>query len=105
MTERVSVKVPILYYNEPEDGSAAAGVDLFPYIEVQQNEEFPKALFIQEWRETGEFELTNEGKMPIVERDIKLFINSDVIKDSLSEEQYVAIRAAAGLPVKKGNRK
>ena len=101
MAEKISMKVPVLYYNEPEDGTEPSGVDLFPYIDVQQNEEFPKALFVQEWRETGEFEITNEGKMPIVERDIKLFINADTLKTVLDEEQFFKVREAAGLPMKK----
>lgn len=101
MTEKISMKVPVLYYNDPEDGSEPTGVDLFPYIEVQQKEDFPKALFVQEWCETGEYELTNEGKMPIVERDIKLFINADVLKDVLSEQDFFKVREAAGLPIKK----
>lgn len=101
MAEKVNIKVPILYYNEPEDGGEPAGVDLFPYIDVEQDEEFPKALFIQEWRNTGEFEITNDGNMPIVERDIKLFVNADVLKSSLTEEQFIEIRAAIGLPMKK----
>jgi len=101
MAEKVNVRVPILYYNEPEGGGEPAGVDLFPYIDVQKDEEFPKVLFVQEWRETGEFEITNDGNMPIVERDIKLFVNADILKDHLTEEQYFDIRTKAGLPVKR----
>jgi hypothetical protein len=69
---------------------------------VDADEEFPRTLFVQEWRETGEFEQTNDGIMPIVERDIKLFINADIMKEILSEEDFALIKRAAGLvPQKK----
>lgn len=102
MAEKLNMKVPILYYNEPENSKEEpTGVDLFPYIEVAPNEEFPRALFIQEWRETGEYEITNEGDMPIVERDIKLFINADIIKSAVDESSFEKIKVAAGFPERK----
>lgn len=101
MSEKVNLKVPILYYLEPEGNEELSGADLFPYIEVQQDEEFPKVLFVQEWRETGEFELTNEGKQSIVDRDIKMFINNDIISSILPEELYAKLREEAGLPLRK----
>lgn len=101
MNDKAQLKVPVLYYREPEDGEEQDSLDVFPYIEVQANEDFPRALFIQEWRTTGEFEPTDEGDMPIVERDIKLFINCDVLKDVLSEDTFDLVKTRAGFPSKR----
>mgnify|MGYP003390955215 FL=1 len=103
MAEKAELKVPILYYMDADESNPdSSTMDLFPYIEVDADEEFPRTLFVQEWRETGEFEQTNDGIMPIVERDIKLFINADIMKEILSEEDFALIKRAAGLvPQKK----
>lgn len=87
-------KIPIILYESEEQA--------LPYIEVQEDEEMPQALFIQEYKHTGEFEPGDDGEpAPIVDMHIRMYANMNTLKDSLSPELYDEVRVCLGLmPVK-----
>lgn len=88
-------KLPIIYYEENSEDEAP---NLIPYIEVAAEEEFPKVLFINEYRHTNEFEPDAEGNpIPIVDMMIRMFVNFDTLKDKLDPETFDKARVALGL--------
>lgn len=92
-------KVPVLLYESEEQ--------TMPYVEVGQNEDMPTALFIQEYKHTGEFEPGTDGEeQPIVDIMIHMYVDMDVLKNKLSSELYDQVRVSIGLePVKKAREK
>lgn len=102
MSDKVNIKVPILYYMEPE-GPEPVGVENFPYIEVAKDDTIPGALFIQEWKETGEYEINGTEKQEIYDVDIKLYFLNDILQKVVTPEQYEEIKNLAGL--RKGKNK
>lgn len=99
-------KIPVLYYNEPDDNDEGSVTSLFPYIEVEKDEEFPKAIFVQEYRHTNETEMGADGTPhPIIDIQIHMFVNTTVLQQKLTAEEYNRIREAIGIPQQKGNKK
>jgi hypothetical protein len=69
-----------------------------PLIHVPNDEEMPRFLMIWEARNTGEFEPGPEGEdLPIVEWDLRQYAQMDVLKNSLTPEEYDRVRAVLGL--------
>jgi len=88
------LKLPIIYYEEPENGYA----NPIPYIEMDKEEEWPSILFIQEYRHTGEFEPDHKGNpSPIMDMIIHQYVDMLTLKDRVSEETYDIIRVALGM--------
>lgn len=101
-TEKKLPKIPIILYEE----SAQGETNLIPYIEVGIDEEMPTALFISEYKETGEFEIGSNGKSPIVDMVIRQYVNMDHLKKRLDAKTYDRIRVALGMqPLKKARKK
>lgn len=91
-------KIPVILYESEEQS--------FPYIEVKENESMPEALFIQEYRHTGEFEPGPDGEeQPIVDMMIHMYANMSVLAEKLTPELYDQVRVSIGLqPVKKARK-
>ena len=88
-------KIPVILY-ESED-------QVLPYIEVGQEDEMPTALFIQEYKHTGEYEPDSNGKeRPIVDMLVHMFVNMSTLSEKLPLDLYDQVRVAIGLqPVEK----
>jgi hypothetical protein len=92
---QVKAKIPILYYEESGPNEPANPI---PYIECDQGEEMPVALFVQEYRHTGETEPDEEGNpRPIVDMFMHKYIDLDFLKGKLSPELNDQVRVAIGL--------
>lgn len=92
---KVKAKIPVLYYEEPEPGEPA---NPFPYIECEQNEEMPVALFVHEYRHTGETEPDSEGNpRPIIDMYMHKYVDLEVLKEKLPEDVNDQIRVALGM--------
>lgn len=88
-------KIPVILY-EGDD-------QVLPYIEVEQDEEMPPVLFIQEYKHTGELEPDGSGnEQPIVEMTIHMYADMEFLSKKLTSERYDEVRVAMGLePLKK----
>ncbi len=88
-------KFPIIYYEEQDkDG----GTNPIPYIEVEKEEPWPHVLFIQEYRQTGEYEPDNRGNpVPIYDMVMHQYIDMITLKEKLSSETYDIVRIALGM--------
>lgn len=88
-------KIPVLLYEESMDGSWESAL---PYIEVPVGEEMPHALFIQEYRLTGETEPDSQGEeCPIYEGYIHQYVNMSTLKDKLDGKTFDKVRVALGM--------
>jgi len=84
------VKIPVILYESEEQA--------LPYIEVEQEEEMPHALFIQEYKHTGEFEPDQDGEeAPIVDIMMHMFVNMTTLQEKLTPELNDKVRVAIGL--------
>jgi hypothetical protein len=84
--------VPEIMY---EEGQAASNL---PFIQVPQDEEMPKLLFMFESRQTDESEPGPDGEdLPVFEWDLHQYADMAVLKDSLRPELYDEVRVALGL--------
>lgn len=88
-------KIPVILYESEEQA--------LPYIEVEQTESMPEALFIQEYKHTGEIEPGADGEdQPIVDMMIHMYVNMGTLAEKLSPELYDQVRVSIGLqPVSK----
>ena len=83
-------KIPVILYESEEQN--------IPYIEIQEDEEMPKALFIQEFKHTGEFEPDSSGNdAPIVDMRVRMYIDMEHLSVKLTPERYDEVRVAVGL--------
>ena len=86
--------VPEIAYEEAEDGLTSK----IPFIQVPDNEEMPRMLFVFESRDTGEIEPGPDGEeLPVTELDLHQYANMAVLKEKLSFVEYDNIRFALGL--------
>lgn len=97
-------KIPILYYEDEGNDEAANPI---PYIPVGQNDPWPVVLFVQEYRETGEFEPDHEGNpQAICDMYMHKYIDEAHLKERLTPELYDEVRVAMGLdPLNKARAK
>lgn len=90
------LKLPIIYYEEPEQGDGYTNP--IPYIEMEKEEVWPAILFIQEYRHTGEFEPDNRGNpSPIFDMMMHQYVDMLTLKDKVSADVYDVIRVALGM--------
>jgi hypothetical protein len=69
-----------------------------PFIEVPKNEPDPALLFIFVNRRTGETEPGSEGEeVPVVEMDLRQFVDMKILREKLTEPEYDKIRSVLGL--------
>lgn len=69
-----------------------------PFIEVPQDQEDPGILYIFLNRRTGEVEPGPEGEeVPVVDMELRQFVDLSRLKSGLSEEEYNKVRRALGL--------
>jgi hypothetical protein len=86
--------VPEILYEESEDGVTSH----IPFIQVPDDEEMPRLLFICESRDTGETEMGAFGEeQPIVALELYQYANMNTLKENLSLAVYDQVRAALGL--------
>ena len=85
--------VPEIMYEEGTDGASN-----LPFIQVPQDEEMPKLLYIFESRETGEKEPGPSGEeLPVFEWDLHQYADMEELKRRLSPIEYDNVRFALGL--------
>lgn len=96
-------KLPVILYEESMDGSWESSI---PYIEIEDGEKMPKALFIQEYRFTGETEPDSFGnESPVYDAYMHMYLNMEDIKEALNPELYDTVRIALGLkPLKQAKK-
>jgi len=86
--------VPEILYEDSDDGLTSN----IPFIQVPENKEMPKLLFIFESRETGEFEPGPDGEeLPVTELDLHQYADMQVLKKNLNWAEYDNVRFALGL--------
>lgn len=86
--------IPEICYEESEDGLTSH----IPFIEVPDESEMPKVLFIFESRDSGESEPGLDGEeLPITELDLHQYANMNTLRDQLPTALYDTIRRALGL--------
>ena len=86
--------VPEIAYEEAADGITSQ----IPFIQVPNEEEMPKVVFIFESRETGEFEPDAEGEeMPITEIVLHQYADMQILKEGLTVDEYDRVRNVLGL--------
>jgi len=82
--------IPEIVYEE--------GESQIPFIHVPPNQDDPKMLFIFVAHQTGEVEPGSDGEeIPVVNMDLKQFVDLSVLKSGLSEQEYDKVRAVLGL--------
>jgi hypothetical protein len=92
MTRNKSPKnwIPEIVYEE--------GEGQLPFIHVPPGQDDPKLLFIFVSHQTGEFEPGSDGEeVPVLEMDLKQFVDLGTLKAGLSEQEYDKVRAVIGL--------
>ena len=92
MTRTKSPKnwIPEIVYEE--------GEGQLPFIHVPPGQSDPKLLFIFVSHQTGEFEPGSDGEeIPVLEMDLKQFVDLSTLKTGLSEQEYDKVRAVLGL--------
>lgn len=91
---KVKQKIPIILYEENAEGKS----NLIPYIEVGLDEEMPKVLFISEYKQTGEFDVSMEhGSSEIVDMLIHKFVDMEYLMKILDEDTNDKLRVALGM--------
>lgn len=69
-----------------------------PFIDVPENESDPSLLFIFLNRRTGESEPGSDGEeLPVVEMDLRQYVDMSLLKKGLTEPEYDKIRGILGL--------
>ena len=99
MTSSKDQWIPEIAYEESEGGISSH----IPFIQVPEDQEMPRMIFIFESRDTGEFEPGLEGEeIPVVELNLHQYANMAALKEHLSPQEYDNVRAVLGLdPMKK----
>jgi hypothetical protein len=83
-------KIPVILY-ESEDQA-------LPYIEIEQDDEMPPSIFIQEYKHTGEFEPGVDGEeQSIVDINMHMYVNMEFLKTKVTPQLYDVIRTSIGL--------
>jgi hypothetical protein len=94
MTDKISNWIPEILY-EDDDGGLTSNI---PFIQVPEDQEMPKLLFIFESRETGEFEPGPDGEeLPVTELDLRQYADMSVLKKNLNWVEYDNVRFVLGL--------
>ena len=94
MTPPTSNWIPEICYEEADDGLTSK----IPFIQVPEEEEMPKILFVFESRETGETEPGLEGEeVPVTEIDLHQYANMNILKEKLNWAEYDNVRFVLGL--------
>lgn len=82
--------IPEIVYEE--------GESQLPFIHVPPGQDDPKLLFIFVSHQTGEFEPGPDGEeIPVLEMDLKQFVDLSLLKSGLSEQEYDKVRSILGL--------
>ena len=85
--------VPEIMYEEGSEGASN-----IPFIQVPEDEEMPKLLFMFESRNTGELEPGPEGEeMPVFEWDLHQYADMAIHKEALRPELFDEVRVSLGL--------
>lgn len=82
--------IPEIVYEE--------GEGQLPFIHVPPGQEDPKLVFIFVTHQTGEIEPGLDGEdVPVIEMDLKQYVDLSVLKTGLTEQEYDKVRAVLGL--------
>lgn len=83
-------KIPVILYESEEQS--------LPYIEIEQDDNMPDALFIQEYKHTGDYEPDEEGEeAPIVDILMHMYVNMTTLQNKLPADLNDKVRVAIGL--------
>ena len=94
MSTETSNWIPEILYEDTDEGLTSN----IPFIQVPQEQEMPKLLFIFESRETGEVEPGPDGEeLPVTELDLHQYADMAILKEKLSFVEYDNVRWALGL--------
>jgi len=94
MSERTSEWIPEILYEDSDEGLTSN----IPFVQVPEDQEMPKMLFIFESRDTGEVEPGPDGEeLPVTELDLHQYADMAVLKEKLSWAEYDNVRWALGL--------
>jgi len=94
MSERQSNWIPEILYEDSDDGLTSN----IPFIQVPEDQEMPKILFIFESRDTGEVEPGPTGEeLPVTELDLHQYADMAVLKKHLNWAEYDNVRFVLGL--------
>lgn len=90
-------EIPDILYDEPDERNKTKR-NLFPFILVAQGKKMPPVLFIEERRETGEFEPDLNGNpCPVVDCLLHMYVDMEFLKEKLTPEVNDQVRVALGL--------
>jgi hypothetical protein len=93
--QKQKLKIPVIYYDEEDQGG---GTNPIPYIPMEVGEDWPFILFIQEYRDTGEFEPDSDGNpQPICDMYMHKFVDMEYLKEKLDPATNDVIRVALGM--------
>jgi len=93
--QQVKFKIPVIYYEDPDEDQ---GANPIPYIPMDQGEDWPTILFIQEYRDTGEIEPDDQGNpQPICDVYMHKFVDMEFLKDNLDAKTNDIVRVALGM--------
>lgn len=93
--QKHKLKIPVIYYDEEDQGG---GTNPIPYIPMEVSEEWPFILFIQEYRDTGEFEPDSNGNpQPICDMYMHKFVDMEYLKEKLDPATNDIVRVALGM--------
>ena len=94
MSERSSSWIPEILYEDSDEGLTSN----IPFIQVPEDEQMPKLLFVFESRDTGEVEPGPDGEeLPVTELDLHQYADMAVLKENLNWAEYDNVRFALGL--------
>jgi len=98
------LKIPVIYYDDEDE---SGNVNPIPYIPMEVGDQWPFILFIQEYRDTGEFEPDSSGNpQPICDMYMHKFVDLEYLKEKLDPETNDVVRVALGMePLKKAQEK
>lgn len=86
--------IPEICYEEDGEGMSSH----IPFIQVPNDQEMPRFLFIFESQETGEFEPGEDGNpLPIYNMDLHQYADMAVLKNNLDSQTFDKVRLALGL--------
>ena len=88
-------ELPEICYDEPVQDQKP---NPFPFVCVKKGKTMPSVLFIEERKETGEFEVGEQGlPVEIVDCQMRKFVDIELLKERLPADLNDTVRIALGM--------
>mgnify|MGYP001202911049 CR=1 FL=1 len=84
---------PEIFYEESQEGFTNG----MPFMRVEKDQSIPGALFIAAASNFENKNTEQESEEDICEITMQMYVNSEVLKSTLAEEDYDAVREVLGL--------